>query len=373
MQRFHKAFCCIMTGILLLSLCACSIFSPQKTIAVVVHEDMPAQAVALLLAQVQETAYADAVKTVTYRDAEDSGTQASSSTLEQVARDLASDNKIGAILFYCAAGGAADAIQTVRGRNAELLIGCICPQEDLPALQAVSDFVLVADYWQEAQQVVQCAVQQGAKRLVQYTNDRLQANALYVSQRAALELACVEQGLQYQFVNAIDTQGAQKEFAEDFILEDIYRKSEEGIVTAFYTSDPQLQAAVIGGVKQNADARYPAAFSTSVYVGYLQALELEERYKTEQFEALRTQITNKLGGSKQRFALPDYPAEYTALYVALSYASRYLSDSNAQIDLTLQEFSWANQQLLTTLELDGVVYSNCYQLRGVNLLVSDAS
>ncbi len=169
----------------------------------------------------------------------------------QLAKELASDPAIGAIVFARATQFTTNAMRSAESVNSDIVTVCIEPEESIETISSIADLVFCADWAKAAADVVAEAKKQGAEHFVLFSiNRHITNNPMYSALNAAFKAECETQGLNYVYDNAVDPiyssgiKGAQLYIRESVAR--LYNNEKiNGSNVALFSTDSSVQSTLV--------------------------------------------------------------------------------------------------------------------------------
>ena len=215
-----------------------------------------------LFAAVSELArtYDDSLMIVKYA----SNYYADPEAVTNIARTIAADENVQAVIFADGVKGTGAAVQKVREMRTDMCIVVCDPHEGSVNVKD-ADLVLSVDFPALGEAMVKQAKDMGAQTFVFYTTNRHLKYSSVVALRLAAEDACKSQKMTFKLASSVDMLEDSRDLdtAKLFIAEDAARKNEKfGKKTALFSTDPQVQGAVAAQALRY-DMAMPATFLPS--------------------------------------------------------------------------------------------------------------
>ncbi len=266
--------------------------------------------------------YGDKIVTATYPDN-------FTSEVEQVIQgvlQLASDEKVKAIVFVQAVPGAAAAIDKVRETRPDMLfITGVCA-EPPDVMAAKADISMLVDELSMGTTIPTEAARMGAKRLLHYSFPRHLGYETIAARRQIMIKTCKDLGIDFIDVEAPDPTGdAGLPGAQQFIVEDVPKKiAEYGKDTAFFSTNCGLQEPLIREILKGG-AIYPQQCCPSPYHAYPAALGIEVKGHEGDVKYMLQSIREKLmeKGQEGRMSTWGVPANMLMVGAGVEYAIEF--------------------------------------------------
>jgi hypothetical protein len=252
-----------------------------------------------------------------------------SSEVEQVIQgvlQLASDEKVKAIVFVQAVPGTAAAIDKVRETNPDMLFVTGVVAEDPAVISEKSDIAMLVDELSMGRTIPEEAARMGATRLLHYSFPRHLGYTTIAARRQIMIDTCEELGIEFMDVEAPDPTGdSGMSGAQQFIVEDVPKKIEQyGADTAFFSTNCGLQEPLIREVLKGG-AIYPQQCCPSPYHAYPAALNIDVTGHEGDVKYMLKSIQEKLldAGQEERMSTWGVPANMLMLEAGVEYAIEY--------------------------------------------------
>ncbi len=273
-------------------------------------------------AQKMKARYGDMIVTATYPDN-------FSSEVEQVIQgvlQLASDDKVKAIVFVQAVPGAAAAIDKVRETRPDMLFIAGVVAEDPEVMSGKADVNLLVDEISMGSAIPTEAARMGATRFLHYSFPRHLGYTTIATRRAIMIETCKELGIEFIDVEAPDPTGdAGISGAQQFIVEDVPKKiAEYGPDTAFFSTNCGLQEPLIREVIKGKGI-YPQQCCPSPYHAYPAALNIDVTGHEGDVKFMLKSIQEKLkeSGQESRMSTWGVPMNMLMLEAGVEYAIEF--------------------------------------------------
>ncbi|HPX93413.1 MAG TPA: DUF3798 domain-containing protein [Bacillota bacterium] len=266
--------------------------------------------------------YGDKIITGTYPDN-------FSSEVEQVIQgvlQLASDEKVKAIVFVQAIPGAAAAIDKVRETRPDMLFVAGVCAEPPEVMAAKADVNLLVDEISMGHTIPEEAHRMGAKTFVHISFPRHLGYETIATRRQIMIETCKDLGITFMDLEAPDPTGdAGISGAQQFIREDIPKKiAELGPDTAFFSTNCGLQEPLIQEVLKGG-AIYPQQCCPSPYHAYPAALGVDLEGHEGDVKFMLQSIRDKLleAGQEKRMSTWGVPINMLMLEAGVEYAIEF--------------------------------------------------
>ena len=315
--------------------------------------------------------YGDMIVTATYPDN-------FSSEVEQVIQgvlQLASDEKVKAIVFVQAVPGAAAAIDKVRETRPDMLfITGVCA-EPPDVMSAKADINMLVDELSMGVTIPTEAARMGATRLLHYSFPRHLGYETISARRQIMIDTCEELGIEFMDVEAPDPTGdAGISGAQQFIVEDVPKKlAELGKDTAFFSTNCGLQEPLIREVMKGGGV-YPQQCCPSPYHGYPAALNIDVTGHEGDVKYMLESIREKLmeHGQEGRMSTWGVPVNMLMVGAGVEYAIEYCEGVSTDrhdpaavaraIEKAAKEYNVSDIKITNYVTGDGVELENFYLL-----------
>ena len=315
--------------------------------------------------------YGDMIVTATYPDN-------FSSEVEQVIQgvlQLASDEKVKAIVFVQAVPGAAAAIDKVRETRPDMLfITGVCA-EPPDVMSAKADISMLVDELSMGETIPTEAARMGATRLLHYSFPRHLGYETIAARRQIMIETCDKLGIEFMDVEAPDPTGdAGISGAQQFIVEDVPKKlAELGADTAFFSTNCGLQEPLIREVMKGGGI-YPQQCCPSPYHGYPAALNVDVTGHEGDVKYMLESIREKLmeHGQEGRMSTWGVPVnmlmvgagvEYAIEFCEGKFTERHDPDAFARaIEKTAKEYNVSDIKITNYVTGEGEELDNFYLL-----------
>ncbi len=266
--------------------------------------------------------YGDKIVTATYPDN-------FSSEVEQVIQgvlQLASDEKVKAIVFVQAVPGAAASIDKVREIRPDMLFVAGVCAEDPEVMSAKADVNLLVDEISMGSTIPTEAARMGATRFVHISFPRHLGYTTIATRRQIMIETCAELGIEFLDLEAPDPTGdAGISGAQQFIREDIPKRiAEYGPDTAFFSTNCGLQEPLIQEILKGG-AIYPQQCCPSPYHAYPAALGVDLEGHEGVVKYMLQSIKDKLteAGQESRMSTWGVPINMLMLEAGVEYAIEF--------------------------------------------------
>ena len=266
--------------------------------------------------------YGDKIVTGTYPDN-------FSSEVEQVIQgvlQLASDEKVKAIVFVQAVPGAAAAIDKVREDRPDMLFVAGVCAEDPEVMAAKADVNLLVDEISMGHTIPEEAARMGATRFVHISFPRHLGYTTIATRRQIMIDTCEKLGITFEDLEAPDPSGdAVISGAQQFIREDIPKKiAEYGPDTAFFSTNCGLQEPLIQEILKGG-AINPQQCCPSPYHAYTAALGVDLEGHEGDVKYMLQSIKDKLteAGQESRMSTWGVPINMLMLEAGVEYAIEF--------------------------------------------------
>ncbi len=266
--------------------------------------------------------YGDKIVTATYPDN-------FSSEVEQVIQgvlQLASDEKVKAIVFVQAVPGAAASIDKVREIRPDMLFVAGVCAEDPEVMSAKADVNLLVDEISMGSTIPTEAARMGATRFVHISFPRHLGYTTIATRRQIMIETCAELGIEFLDLEAPDPTGdAGISGAQQFIREDIPKRiAEYGPDTAFFSTNCGLQEPLIQEILKGG-AIYPQQCCPSPYHAYPAALGVDLEGHEGDVKYMLQSIKDKLteAGQESRMSTWGVPINMLMLEAGVEYAIEF--------------------------------------------------
>lgn len=315
--------------------------------------------------------YGDMIVTTTYPDN-------FSSEVEQVIQgvlQLASDEKVKAIVFVQAVPGAAAAIDKVRETRPDMLfITGVCA-EPPDVMSAKADINMLVDELSMGVTIPTEAARMGATRLLHYSFPRHLGYETISARRQIMIETCETLGIEFMDVEAPDPTGdAGISGAQQFIVEDVPKKlAELGTDTAFFSTNCGLQEPLIREVMKGGGV-YPQQCCPSPYHGYPAALNIDVTGHEGDVKYMLESIREKLMEHDQEGRMSTWGVPVNMLMVgagveyAIEYCEGVFTDRHdpaafaRAIEKAAKEYNVSDIKITNYVTGDGVELENFYLL-----------
>ncbi|NLB27615.1 MAG: DUF3798 domain-containing protein [Clostridiaceae bacterium] len=266
--------------------------------------------------------HGDKIVTATYPDN-------FSSEVEQVIQgvlQLASDEKVKAIVFVQAVPGAAASIDKVREIRPDMLFVAGVCAEDPEVMSAKADVNLLVDEISMGSTIPTEAARMGATRFVHISFPRHLGYTTIATRRQIMIETCAELGIEFLDLEAPDPTGdAGISGAQQFIREDIPKRiAEYGPDTAFFSTNCGLQEPLIQEILKGG-AIYPQQCCPSPYHAYPAALGVDLEGHEGDVKYMLQSIKDKLteAGQESRMSTWGVPINMLMLEAGVEYAIEF--------------------------------------------------
>ncbi|MGF7012394.1 ABC-type sugar transport system substrate-binding protein [Lachnospiraceae bacterium PF1-22] len=264
----------------------------------------------------------DRIVTATYPDKFNDEVE---TTIAQVV-NLASDEKVKAIVFVQSVPGAIAAIEKTRETRPDMLFVCGVAAEAPREIAAAADVVMLVDEIGMGTTVIEQAKEMGATTFVHYSFPRHLGYETIAARTALFKENCEKEGITYVEATAPDPTGdAGTSGAQQFILEDVPRKIEEyGKDTAFFSTNCSMQEPLIRTIAEMG-AIFPQQCCPSPYHAYPAALNIETAGHEGDVEYMLDQITTKVeeAGNTGRMSTWPLPVNMLMVEAGVDYAQKF--------------------------------------------------
>lgn len=277
--------------------------------------------------------YGNMIEHVTYPD---KFAQEQETTISQIA-SLAADPLVKSIVIVQAVPGTAAAIDKVRETREDVLFVLGVPHEDPELIAERADIALELNQLQRGTDIIETAVDMGAKTFVHYSFPRHMSYELLAARRDILKETAKAKGMEFVEVDAPDpTSDAGVAGAQQFILEDVPRQVEAyGKDTAFFSTNCSMMEPII---KQSLEygAIFPEQCCPSPYHAYPGALGLEiPADKAGDLDYLSEQISAEVAekGGTGRFGTWSKPANVAIIEAGVEYSRNFVEGNIDRLDV----------------------------------------
>lgn len=296
-RMFKKIAAVILILTLLLSFAACKggkdadITLPEKKVAILVAPEAqyPEDYAA---ANELAAKYPDKVIVKEYSDSRI--LRAGDAEIIQYAKELASDEEIGAIVFARATQFTVNAVNAVKQINPGIKTICVEPEESIEKISKISDLVYCVDWKLAAEDMVNNALEQGAEYFVVFSiNRHISENPLLREANQFIKEACEAKGINYIYDGSIDPiYSSGISGAKQYIRESVARLFNNNKVTnnnvALFSTDSSVQSTLVEVANQRGLIYISPSFPTA-YNGIGEAYEI---VKPESIGDIKAYIDN---------------------------------------------------------------------------------